>query len=79
MSNERDLKVVAEFDSEIDASIVQGMLSANGITAGILGDNTASDLLRGSDKELWKLVVNPEDYEEALQLINTPTEKQADE
>ena len=38
MSNERDLKVVAEFDSEIDASIVQGMLSANGITAGILGD-----------------------------------------
>ena len=71
MSNERDLKVVAEFDSEIDASIVQGMLSANGITA--------SNLLRGSDKGLWKLVVNPEDYEEALQLINTPTEKQADE
>ena len=79
MSNERDLKVVAEFDSEIDASIVQGMLSANGITAGILGDNTASNLLRGSDKGLWKPVVNPEDYEEALQLINTPTEKQADE
>ena len=79
MSNERDLKVVAEFDSEIDASIVQGMLSANGITAGIWGDNTASNLLRGSDKGLWKLVVNPEDYEEALQLINTPTEKQADE
>lgn len=79
MSNERDLKVVAEFDSEIDASIVQGMLSANGITAGILGDNTASNLLRGSDKGLWKLVVNPEDYKEALQLINTPTEKQADE
>ena len=79
MSNERDLKVVAEFDSEIDASIVQGMLSANGITAGILGDNTASNLLRGSVNGLWKLVVNPEDYEEALQLINTPTEKQADE
>ncbi|MGM9869711.1 MAG: hypothetical protein ACI30R_08820 [Sodaliphilus sp.] len=79
MSNECDLKVLAEFDSEIDASIVQGMLSANGITAGILGDNTASNLLRGSDKGLWKLVVNPEDFDEALQLINIPAEEQADE
>ena len=79
MSNERDLKVVAEFDSEIDASIVQGMLSANGITAGILGDNTASNLLRGSDKGLWQLVVNQEDFEDALQLISTPVEDQADE
>lgn len=79
MSNERDLKVLAEFDSEIDASIVQGMLSANGITAGILGDNTASNLLRGSDKGLWQLVVNPEDYEDALQLISTPVEDQVDE
>ena len=79
MSNERDLKVVAEFDSEIDASIVQGMLSANGITAGILGDNTASNLLRGSDKGLWQLVVNQEDFEDALQLISTPVEDQVDE
>ena len=79
MSNERDLKVLAEFDSEIDASIVQGMLSANGITAGILGDNTASNLLRGSDKGLWQLVVNQEDFEDALQLISTPVEDQADE
>ena len=79
MTNEGDLKVLAQFESEVEASIVKGMLSANGITAGILGDNTASNLLRGSDKGLWKLVVNPEDYEEALQLINTPTEKQADE
>ena len=79
MSNERDLKVLAEFDSEIDASIVQGMLSANGITAGILGDNTASNLLRGSDKGLWQLVVTPEDFEDALQLISTPVEDQVDE
>lgn len=79
MSNERDLKVLAEFDSEIDASIVQGMLSANGITAGILGDNTASNLLRGSDKGLWQLVVNQEDFEDALQLISTPVEDQVDE
>ena len=79
MTNEGDLKVLAQFESEVEASIVKGMLSANGITVGILGDNTASNLLRGSDKGLWKLVVNPEDYEEALQLINTPTEKQADE
>lgn len=79
MSNERDLKILAEFDSEIDASIVQGMLSANGITAGILGDNTASNLLRGSDKGLWQLVVNQEDFEDALQLISTPVEDQVDE
>ena len=41
MANEGDLKVLAQFGSEVEASIVKGMLSANGIEAGVLGDNTA--------------------------------------
>ena len=37
MTNEGDLKVLAQFESEVEASIVKGMLSANGIEVGVLG------------------------------------------
>ena len=79
MANEDDLKVLAQFESEVEASIVKGMLSANGIEAGVLGGNTASTLLRGSDKGMWRVVVNPEDFDDAEQLLNTPIEEDDDE
>ena len=79
MANEDDLKVLAQFESEVEASIVKGMLSANGIEAGVLGDNTASTRLRGSDKGMWRVVVNPEDFDDAEQLLNTPIEEDDDE
>ena len=78
MTNEGDLKVLAQFESEVEASIVKGMLSANGIEAGVLGDNTASTLLRG-DKGMWRVVVKPEDFDDAEQLLNTPIEEDDDE
>ena len=71
MANEGDLKVLAQFESEVEASIVKGMLSANGIEAGVL--------LRGSDKGMWRVVVKPEDFDDAEQLLNTPIEEDDDE
>ena len=79
MTNEGHLQVLAQFESEVEASIVKGMLSANGIEAGVLGDNTASTLLRGSDKGMWRVVVKPEDFDDAEQLLNTPIEEDDDE
>ncbi|MDO4510697.1 MAG: DUF2007 domain-containing protein [Bacteroidales bacterium] len=79
MANEGDLKVLAQFDNEIEASIVKGMLEANGINAGVLGDNTASTLLRGLDKGLWRVVVKPEDFDAADALLNTPIEEVDDD
>ncbi len=76
MANNDDLKVLAQYDSEVEASIVKGMLESNGILAGVLGDSTASNLLRGSDKGLWKVVVNPTDYADALTLISTPADEE---
>ncbi len=78
-NNDNDLKVLAQYDSEVEASIVKGMLESNGILAGVLGDSTASNLLRGSDKGLWKVVVNPTDYDDALTLINTPGDEESGE
>ncbi len=73
-NDNNDLKVLAQYESEVEASIVKGMLEANGILAGVLGDSTASNLLRGSDKGMWRVVVNPDDYADALALISTPIE-----
>lgn len=75
MANDSELKILAKFDNEVEASIVEGMLRANGIEAGILGDSIASNLLRGSDKGLWNVVVKPEDFADAEQLLNTPIEE----
>lgn len=75
MANDSELKILAKFDNEVEASIVEGMLRANGIEAGVLGDSIASNLLRGSDKGLWHVVVKPEDFNDAEQLLNTPIEE----
>lgn len=79
MANDGDLKVLAQFEDEIEASIVKGMLEANGISAGVLGDNVASALMHGLGKGQWKVVVKPEDFEAAEELLNTPIEEEDEE
>lgn len=76
MANDGDLKVLAQFEDEIEASIVKGMLEANGINAGVLGDNVASTLMHGLGRGQWKVVVNPEDFDAAEGLLNTPIEEE---
>ena len=39
----------------------------------------ATTLLRGSDKGMWRVVVKPEDVDDAEQLLNTPIEEDDDE
>ena len=76
MANDGDLKVLAQFEDEIEACIVKGMLEANGINAGVLGDNVASTLMHGLGRGQWKVVVNPEDFDAAEELLNTPIEEE---
>ena len=80
MNDNESSKVLAVFNNEVEAQIVAGMLNANGITAGVLGDNTASTLLKGVGGLCeWRVVVLESDFEEAEALLNTPIEEETDE
>ncbi len=68
--NENNVTVIAAYESEIDASIVAGMLQANGVTAHVMGDTTAGTILRGFSQGAWRLVVRKADEQRALDLIN---------
>lgn len=76
MKREEDFKTVITVNDAISAQMVAGMLNENGIPAAVFGaDSTA--MLNGVGNIDVK--VNANDYEAAMELINTPTEVPEDE
>lgn len=73
MSMDNELKIVATFNNEMSAQITAGMLRENGIPAQVFGQASSYPSINHSiDGVVVK--VNPEDYDEALRLVNTPAE-----
>ena len=76
MKREDDFKTVITLNDAISAQMVAGMLNENGIPAAVFGaDSTA--MLNGVGNIDVK--VNANDYDTAMELINTPTEVSEDE
>lgn len=76
MKREDEFKTVITLNDAISAQMVAGMLNENGIPAAVFGaDSTA--MLNGVGNIDVK--VNANDYEAAMELINTPSEDIEDE
>lgn len=72
MKREEDFKTVITLNDAISAEMVAGMLKENGIPAAVFGaDSTA--LMNGVGN--IEVKVNAEDYDAAMELINSPGEE----
>ncbi len=67
-----DFKTVARFSERMQAEIVAAMLRDNGIPAGVFGaDSSYPSMGYASPIEVK---VNAQDYEAAMEIINSPAE-----
>ena len=72
MKREEEFKTVITLNDAISAEMIAGMLKENGIPAAVFGaDSTA--MLNGVGNIDVK--VNAEDYDAAMELINSPGEE----
>ncbi|MGN0202253.1 MAG: DUF2007 domain-containing protein [Candidatus Cryptobacteroides sp.] len=72
-----DLKKVASFTNEMSAHITAGLLTENGIPAGVFGANSSYVSLNSVNPVEVK--VNPEDYEAAMALLKEMAEQNPEE
>ena len=63
-----DLKTVASFTDAMSAHITAGMLTDNGIPAGVFGENSSYVCLNSVNP--IEVKVNPEDYDAARKWLN---------
>ncbi len=63
-----ELKTIAHFYDPASASIVKGMLEANGIKAEVFGEVSSYPVFNAFTNSI-KVKVNPEDYDQALSLL----------
>lgn len=72
MKREEEFKTVITLNDPISAEMVAGMLKENGIPAAVFGaDSTA---LMNGVRDI-DVKVNAEDYDAAMELINSPGEE----
>ena len=72
-----DLKTVASFTDAMSAHITAGMLTDNGIPAGVFGENSSYVCLNSVNP--IEVKVNPEDYEAAMALLKEIAEQNPEE
>ena len=72
-----DLKTVASFTDAMSAHITAGMLTENGIQAGVFGANSSYVCLNSVNPVEVK--VNPEDYDAAMALLKEMAEQNPEE
>ncbi len=65
-----EFKTVMTFNDPVSAHIIEGMLRENGIPAMVFGEVSSYPSMNLLDA--IEVKVNAEDYDAALQLINTP-------
>ena len=73
MTDSEKYKTVASYTSKVEADLVAAMLRDNGIPAAVFGFDSSYPSLGWA--RAIEVKVNEEDYEQALNLINTPPEE----
>ena len=71
MERDDDIVVLEMYSNPVDANIVKGMLEANGVIAGVMGDSTANALMQGFRQGAIRVVVFRKDLERARELMAT--------
>ena len=72
MKREEEFKTVITLNDAISAEMVAGMLKENGIPAAVFGSDSTA-LMNGVGN--IEVKVNAEDYDAAMELINSPGEE----
>lgn len=68
-----------KFEDEAEANIVKGVLCANGVNAGVLGDSTANALLHFTGRGTYRVVVMRSDLERAQAIIDSLPDADAED
>lgn len=70
MDKEQEIVVFANYNSEIEANIIKGVLETNGVPAGVLTDQLANTLMHAMDPGSVSLLVRRADLQRAREILD---------